>query len=153
NNMIYIVDYLSFKLKDDWPKHLSSLGFPTNALINTVVNTIRGQTYAIFDDHDVAQIDECSMSIRAYHTLQSVFPGIPPAPTLAFRHIDGNIYFANKQQFYKFNEFTKTLTEADQFNINILNVKCSRDKLLQQLQDILNNSTNSIEILTKRNEE
>ncbi|KYQ47231.1 Matrix metalloproteinase-14 [Trachymyrmex zeteki] len=138
NNMVYMVDYTSFKLKDDWPKHLSSLAFPTNALINIVINTNRGQTYAIFDDHDVAQVDECSMSIRACHTLQLVFPGIPPALTLAFRHIDGNIYFANKQQFYKFNEFTKTVTEAGQFNINILNVKCSRDGLLQQLQDILN---------------
>ncbi|KYN41684.1 Macrophage metalloelastase [Trachymyrmex septentrionalis] len=47
-----------FKLKEDWPKHLSSLGFLTSTLINTVVNTNRGQTYVIFDNNDVVQIDE-----------------------------------------------------------------------------------------------
>jgi len=51
--------------------------------------------------------------------------------------MDGNLYFAKKQQFYKFNEFTRTVTEAGKFNINVLNVECSRDGLLQQMQDIL----------------
>ncbi|KYN45301.1 hypothetical protein ALC56_00246 [Trachymyrmex septentrionalis] len=92
NNMIYMVDYPSFKLKEDWPKYLSSLGFPMNTLINIVVNTNREQTYAIFDNNDVAQIDECSMSVRLYQSLQAVFPGIPSAPTLAFRYMHGNIY-------------------------------------------------------------
>ena len=108
-----------------------SVGFPPNALINTVVNTNRGQTYAIFNNNDVAQIDKCSMSVCSYQSLQAVFPGIPSAPTLAFRYMDGNLYFAKKQQFYKFNEFTRTVTEAVKFNINVLNVECSRDGLLQ----------------------
>ena len=37
--------------------------------------------------------------------------------------MDGNIYFAKKQQFYKFNEFIRTVTEAGKFNINVLNVE------------------------------
>ncbi|KYN35814.1 hypothetical protein ALC56_09838, partial [Trachymyrmex septentrionalis] len=98
NNMVYMIDYPSFKLKEDWPKRLSSLGFPTNTLINSVVNTNRGQTYAIFDNNDVAQI---------------------------------------KQQFYKFNEFTRSVTEADLILINVSNVQCSRDGLLRQIQNIL----------------
>ena len=77
------------------------------------------------------------MSVRLYQSLRAVFPGIPSAPTLAFRYMDGNIYFAKKQQFYKFNEFTRTVTEADKFNINVLNVECSRDELLRQMQNIL----------------
>ena len=125
-----MVDYPSFKLKKGWPKHLSSLGFPSNALIDTVVNTNRGQTYAIFNNNDVAQIDECSMSVRSYQSLQAVFPGIPLAP-MAFRYMGGNLYFAKKQQFYKFNKFTRTVTEAGKFNINVLNVEYSRDGLLQ----------------------
>ena len=66
NNMIYMVDYPSFKLKEGWPERLSSLGFPTNILIKTVVNTNRGQTYAIFNNNDVVHIDECSTSVRSY---------------------------------------------------------------------------------------
>ena len=132
-----MVEYPSFKLKEDWPKRLSSLRFPTNTSINSVVNTNREQTYAIFDNNGVTQIDECSMSVRSYQSLQAAFPRIPSAPTLAFRYMDGNIYFAKKQQFYKFNEFTRTVTEADKFNINVLNVECSRDELLRQMQNIL----------------
>ncbi|KAG5338558.1 MMP3 protein, partial [Acromyrmex heyeri] len=89
NNIVYMIEYPSFKLKEGWPKRLSSLGFPPNTLIDTVVNTNRGQTYAIFNSNDVAQIDECSMSVRS---LQAVFPGIPSAPTLAFRYINGNLH-------------------------------------------------------------
>ncbi|KAG5311615.1 MMP2 collagenase, partial [Acromyrmex insinuator] len=55
NNIVYMIEYPSFKLKEDWPKCLSSLGFPPNALIDTVVNTNRGQTYAIFNSNNVAQ--------------------------------------------------------------------------------------------------
>ena len=77
------------------------------------------------------------MNVRSYQSLQAVFPGIPSAPTLAFRYMDRNIYFAKKQQFYKFNEFTRTVIEADKFNINVLNIECLRDELLQQMQDIL----------------
>ncbi|KYN09376.1 Matrix metalloproteinase-14 [Trachymyrmex cornetzi] len=82
HDVIYLVEYPSFKLKEGWPKRLSSLGFPPNIFINTVVNTNRGQTYVIFNNNDVAQIDECNMSVRSYHSLQAVFPGIPSAPTL-----------------------------------------------------------------------
>ncbi|KAG5345716.1 MMP15 protein, partial [Acromyrmex heyeri] len=129
---IYMIEYPSFKLKKGWPKRLSSLGFPPNALIDTVVNTNRGQTYAIFNSNDVAQIDKCSMSVRSYLPLQAVFPGISSAPTLAFQYINDNLYF-----FYTFNEFTRTVTEAGKFNLNVLNVECSKDGLLQQMQDIL----------------
>ncbi|XP_011069203.1 PREDICTED: collagenase 3-like [Acromyrmex echinatior] len=59
NNIVYMIKYPSFKLKEGWPKRLSSLGFPPNTFIDTVVNTNRGQTYAIFNGNDVAQIDEC----------------------------------------------------------------------------------------------
>ncbi|XP_018360561.1 PREDICTED: 72 kDa type IV collagenase-like [Trachymyrmex cornetzi] len=100
HDVVYMVEYPSFKLKEGWPKRLSSLGFPPNIFINTVVNTNRGQTYVIFNNNDVAQIDECNMGVRSYHSLQVVFPGIPSASTLAFRYMDGNLYFAKKQQFY-----------------------------------------------------
>ena len=132
-----MIEYSSFKLKEGWPKRLSSLGFPPNTFIDTVINTNRGQTYAIFNGNDLAQIDECSMTVRSFQPLQAVLPGIPPAPTLVFRYINGNLYFAKQQQFYTFNEFTKIVTEVGKFNINVLNVECLRNGLLQQMQDIL----------------
>ncbi|XP_018364054.1 PREDICTED: matrix metalloproteinase-14-like [Trachymyrmex cornetzi] len=139
NDMVYMVNYPSFKLKEGWQKHLKKLGFPPNVVINTARNTHKGQTYVIFDDNDVAQIDECTLTVNVYQTLQSIFPGIPSSPTMAFRHMDGNIYFAKKQQFYQYIEFKRTVTKADKFSIKkILNTECSRDGLLQQLQDILN---------------
>jgi len=76
------------------------------------------------------------MTISGYQLLQSIFPGIPSASTMTFRHIDNNIYFA-KKQFYKINEFTRIVTEIDKFSIKIFNVECSRDGLLRQLQTIL----------------
>ena len=63
--------------------------------------------------------------------------------------MDGNLYFAKKQQIYKFNEFTRTVTEADKFNINVLNVEYSKDGLLQQMQDILGRLIRSSNIDTR----
>ncbi|KYN19117.1 hypothetical protein ALC57_08561 [Trachymyrmex cornetzi] len=96
HDVVYMVEYPSFKLKEGWPKRLSSLGFPPNIFVNTAVNTNRGQTYVIFNNNDVEQIDECNMGVRSYHSLQAVFLRIPSAPTLAFRYMDGNLYFAKK---------------------------------------------------------
>ncbi|XP_018360159.1 PREDICTED: matrix metalloproteinase-25-like [Trachymyrmex cornetzi] len=140
NYMVYMVIYPSFKLKEGWPKHLKNSGIPPNVVINIAINTHKGRTtYVIFDDNDVAQIDECTLTVNVYQTSQSIFPGIPPSPTIAFRYMDGNIYFAKKQQFYQYNEFKRIVTKADKFSIKkILNTECSRDGLLQQLQDILN---------------
>lgn len=137
NDTIYMVDYPSFKLSNGWPKKLKDIRLPKNAVINAAVNTNKGRTYVIFNYDNVAEIDECSMTIIRFRTLQAVFPGIPPSLNLAFRYIDGTIYFANDNTFYKFNEFTNTVTSVSKFDLNVLNVECRRDGLLQQLQDIV----------------
>ncbi|KYN07070.1 hypothetical protein ALC62_01972, partial [Cyphomyrmex costatus] len=62
----------------------------------------RGQTYVIFN----ALLNEYNMIVSGYHTIQSIFPGIPPSPTLAFRYIDGSLYLLRKHQYYKFNGTT-----------------------------------------------
>lgn len=137
NDTIYMADYPSFKLSNGWPKKLKDMRFPKNAVISAAINTNKGRTYVIFNYDNVAEIDECSMTIVRFRTLQAVFPGIPPSLNLAFRYIDGTIYFANDNTFYKFNEFTNTVTSVGKFDLSILNVECRRDGLLQQLQDIV----------------
>ncbi|KYM93804.1 Matrix metalloproteinase-19 [Cyphomyrmex costatus] len=66
----------------------------------------------------------------------------------AFRYIDGSLYFLHKRQYYKFNEFTRTVTNADKFDMNILNVNCPTDGLLKQLQDLLTRLLQSSNSLT-----
>ncbi|XP_018405480.1 PREDICTED: matrix metalloproteinase-2-like [Cyphomyrmex costatus] len=148
NNQIYMIDYPSLRLKDGWPKRPFDLKLPTNMHVNAALVTNRGQTYVIFNDDSVALLNECDMTVNGYHTLQSIFPGIPPSPTLAFRYIDGSLYFLHKRQYYKFNEFTRTVTNADKFDMNILNVNCPTDGLLKQLQDLLTRLLQSSNSLT-----
>ncbi|KAG5312064.1 D2MP protein, partial [Pseudoatta argentina] len=105
-----------------------------NYLLNTLTHEI-GQALGL--THSSREYIHNVRICYCYQPLQVVFPRIPSAPTLTFRYINGNLYFAKKQQFYTFNEFTRTVTEAGKFNINVLNVECSRDGLLQQMQDIL----------------
>ncbi|XP_018398166.1 PREDICTED: matrix metalloproteinase-14-like [Cyphomyrmex costatus] len=147
NNKIYMVDYPSFQLKNGWPKTYSDLNFPAEMRVNAALVTNRGQTYVIFDGDSVALMNECDMTIREYHSLKAIFPGIPSSPTAAYRYIDGSLHFLQKRQYYKFNEFTQTVTNADNFNMKILNVNCPTDGLLRQLQDLLNRLLQSNNLL------
>ncbi|KYN43058.1 hypothetical protein ALC56_02497, partial [Trachymyrmex septentrionalis] len=101
----------------------TSLGFLANVVINIAINTHRGQTYVIFDDNDVAQIDKCIVVC----TINDI--NIPRNRQLQPWLSDGNIYFAKKQQFYKINEFTRIVT--GKFSVKIF--ECSRDGLLQDI--------------------
>ncbi|KYN02528.1 hypothetical protein ALC62_06654 [Cyphomyrmex costatus] len=145
NNKIYMIDYPSFQLKNGWPKTYSDLNFPAEMRVNTALVTNRGQTYVIFDGDSVALMNEYDMTISEYHSLKSIFPGIPPSA--AYRHIDGSFYFLQKRQYFKFNEFTRTVTNADNFDMKILNVNCPTDGLLRQLQDLLNRLLQSSNLL------
>ncbi|KYN04637.1 Matrix metalloproteinase-14, partial [Cyphomyrmex costatus] len=111
NNKIYMVDYPSFQLKNGWPKTYSDLNFPAEMRVNAALVTNRGQTYVIFDGDSVALMNECDMTIREYHSLKAIFPGIPSSPTAAYRYIDGSLHFLQKRQYYKFNETTVRILE------------------------------------------
>ncbi|XP_018397717.1 PREDICTED: matrix metalloproteinase-14-like [Cyphomyrmex costatus] len=148
DNQIYMIDYPSLRLKDGWPKRPFDLKLPTNMHVNAALVINRGQTYVIYNDDSVALLNECHMTVNGYHTLQSIFPGIPPSPNLAFRYIDWSLYFLHKRQYYKFNEFTRTVTNADKFDMKILNVNCPTDGLLKQLQDLLTRLLQSSNSLT-----
>ncbi|XP_011708367.1 PREDICTED: stromelysin-2-like [Wasmannia auropunctata] len=87
---IYIVDYPSFTLSAGWPRTLKDIGLPTTAIIIAAINTNKGRTYVIFNGQTIAEINECTMTVIKYHTLQMVFPVIPSDMTLAYRYIDGS---------------------------------------------------------------
>ncbi|XP_024876483.1 matrix metalloproteinase-19-like, partial [Temnothorax curvispinosus] len=97
-----------------WPKTLQKLGFPENTLINGAVNTHRGRSFVVFNGNAVGEIDECDKDKRVakFTPLEATFSGIPTGLTSIFRYVDGNLYFTTWAQFYKFNEFTRTVSSA-----------------------------------------
>ncbi|XP_029673644.1 collagenase 3-like [Formica exsecta] len=137
NDSIYVEEFPSFKLKLGWPRSLHDIGLPRDAKINAAIKTHTGRTYAIYDDDKVAEIDECRMIAVRHAPLKDIFPGIPPAITSAYRHIDDNLYFFAKRQFYAFNEFTNIVTLAGPFDLHVLGIECPTDGLLRQLRDLL----------------
>ncbi|KAL6255491.1 hypothetical protein P5V15_013825 [Pogonomyrmex californicus] len=113
DDTVYMIEYPSFELVPGWPRKLKDMNLPPNAKINAVVNTNAGRTFAIYNDEIVAEIDDCSMIAVRHNSLHAIFPGIPPAVTSAVRYIDGNLYFLVKRQFFKYNEFTRSVTMAE----------------------------------------
>ncbi|KAL6256731.1 hypothetical protein P5V15_011660 [Pogonomyrmex californicus] len=132
-----MVEFPSFELVPGWPRKLKDMNLPLNAKINAVVNTNAGRTFAIYNDEIVAEIDDCSMIAVRHNLLHAIFPGIPPAVTSAVRYIDGNLYFLGKRQFFKYNEFTRSVTMAGKFDPEIFGIVCPRDGLLEQLRALL----------------
>ncbi|KAL6416752.1 hypothetical protein ACFW04_013175 [Cataglyphis niger] len=149
---IYLAEYPSFRLKPGWPKSLHDIGFPRDAKINAAINTHSGQTYAIYDDDKVAEIDECRMTVVKHTLLKDIFSGIPSAITSAFRHADGNLHFFAKRQFYAFNEFLNVVTSAGPFDLGVLGIECPTNGLLRQLRDLLSR-VYRLDVATDRTDE
>ncbi|KMQ88795.1 neutrophil collagenase [Lasius niger] len=117
----------SFTLRQRWSKTLADIRLPPNVKINAAINTNTGRTFVIYDDDKVAEIDECTMMAVKYSPLQEIFPGIPSAVMLAFRHIDGNLFFFAKHQSYVFNEFINTVITGGPFDLYALGIECPRN--------------------------
>ncbi|XP_077260481.1 matrix metalloproteinase-18-like [Temnothorax americanus] len=139
DNLVYLVQYPELTLRPNWPKTLQELGFPAKTKINGAVNTHRGRSFVLFNGDSVGEINECDHHrVVRFTPLEATFPGIPIGVTSIFRYIDGNLYFTTRTQYYRFNEFTKTVTAAGKFDLRILNIVCPKDDLLKQLRDLLN---------------
>ncbi|XP_071576312.1 stromelysin-1-like [Temnothorax nylanderi] len=137
DNLVYMVQYPEFSLRPNWPKTLRELGFPADAKLNGAVNTHRGRSFVMYNGNSVGEIDECTKKVVRRTPLEATFPGIPTGVTSIFRYVDGNLYFTTRTQFYRFNEFTKTVTAAGKFDLRMLNIVCPKTELLQQLRDLL----------------
>ncbi|EZA47947.1 hypothetical protein X777_15047 [Ooceraea biroi] len=97
---VYMVSYPILELRASWPRRITDLGLPPNAVINAALNSHTGRTYIIYNDYAVLEMDECNMTAHGYHTLQTVFPGIPSSVRTAYRYTDGHLYFAHRDRFF-----------------------------------------------------
>ncbi|XP_077261403.1 matrix metalloproteinase-18-like [Temnothorax americanus] len=138
DNLVYLVQCPELTLRPNWPKTLQELGFPAKTKINGAVNTHRGRSFVLFSGNSVGEINECDHHrVVRFTPLEATFPGILIGVTSIFRYIDGNLYFTTRTQYYRFNEFTKTVTGAGKVDLRILNIVCPKDDLLKQLCDLL----------------
>jgi hypothetical protein len=137
DDMVYAVTYPDFHLVPSWPKTMRDFGLPHTAVINGAVNTNRGRSYVMYDGTSVGEIDECQSKVVRYTPLETTFPGIPASVTSIFRYMDGNLYFIARKQYYRFNEFTGTVTAAGTFDLQLINITCPKNDLLRQLRDLL----------------
>lgn len=85
----------------------------------------------------VAEIDLNNNSVRKIGLIDSVFPGIPNGIEVAYRYIDGNLYFIHDEIVYIYNEFLKTIKTTKPRNSLIFNLNCPTKPLLEQLQLLL----------------
>ncbi|XP_024881313.1 stromelysin-1-like [Temnothorax curvispinosus] len=96
-----------------------------------------GRSFVVFNGNSVGEINECNKRVGIFTAFEATFPRIPTGVTLIFRYVDDNLYFTTRTQFYRFNEFTKTVTAAGKFDLWLLNIVCPKTELLQQLRDLL----------------
>ncbi|XP_026825432.1 matrix metalloproteinase-17-like [Ooceraea biroi] len=132
-----MVSYPTLELRASWPRRITDLGLPPNAVINAAMNSHTGRTYVIYNDYAVLEMDECNMTARGYHTLQTVFPGIPSSARTAYRYTDGHLYFIHRDRFFAYNEFTETVTRSGEFDLDAIGVMCPREDILRKLWDLL----------------
>nr|CAI5850169.1 unnamed protein product [Callosobruchus analis] len=108
-----------------------------DAEINSVSQTYSGSTFLFFDNDSYIQFIEHPQQLVGRGRISDVFPGIPKDITSAFRYIDGFIYFFSHRTYYKYNKFTKTISEAGQFGWNLFGIPCPNKSLLEQLKTLL----------------
>ncbi|XP_025266167.1 matrix metalloproteinase-24-like [Camponotus floridanus] len=68
---------------------------------------------------------------------RDTFSGIPPAITAAFRHVDGNLYFLKKRDYYAYSEFLDAIISAGPFDLSILGTECPADGILHRLSELV----------------
>ncbi|VEN53640.1 unnamed protein product, partial [Callosobruchus maculatus] len=108
-----------------------------DAEINAVFQTYSGSTFLFFDNDSYIEFIENPQQLIGRGRISDVFPGIPKDITSAFRYIDGHIYFFSHRTYYKYNEFTRTISKAGQFMWNLFDIPCPNTSLLNQLKTLL----------------
>ncbi|EZA51574.1 Neutrophil collagenase [Ooceraea biroi] len=136
NGWVHMVSYPALELRVSWPQRVADLGLPPNAVINAVLNSHTDRTYVIYNDYAVLEMDECNMTAHGYHTLQTVFLGIPSLVRTAYRYTDGHLYFVHRDSFFAY-KFTETVTRSGEFDLDVIGVTCPREDILRKLWDLL----------------
>ncbi|XP_025270694.1 matrix metalloproteinase-24-like [Camponotus floridanus] len=139
---IFVGDYVyladsNLHLKAGWPRSVEYVGFPRDARINAAINTHAGRSYVIYNDDKIAEMNDCAMTVARHGALRDTFSGIPPAITAAFRHVDGNLYFLKKRDYYAYSEFLDAIISAGPFDLSILGIECPADGILHRLSELV----------------
>ncbi|XP_025261977.1 matrix metalloproteinase-24-like [Camponotus floridanus] len=93
--------------------------------------------YVIYNDDKIAEMNDCAMTVARHGVLRDTFSGIPPAMTAAFRHVDGNLYFLKKRDYYAYSEFLDAIISAGPFDLSILGIECPADGILHRLSELV----------------
>ncbi|XP_025264494.1 neutrophil collagenase-like [Camponotus floridanus] len=133
---VYLADS-NFHLKAGWPRSVQYVGFPRDARINAAINTHAGRSYVIYNDDKIAEINDCAMTVARHGALRDTFSGMPSAITAAFRHVDGNLYFLKKREYYAYSEFIDAIISAGPFDLSILGIECPADGILHRLSELV----------------
>lgn len=140
NKQIYVIDSSTLQLKSsNFPISLEYL-VPRASTLNAIVNSYTGQTFVFYDGiHYLESSQEPAGYLKPGNRgrISEGFPGVPPAIDSAFRYTNGLLYFFKNDTVYEYNEFTQTVVRAMPWNLEIFNIQCPNEALLDQLQDIL----------------
>ncbi|XP_025264484.1 matrix metalloproteinase-24-like [Camponotus floridanus] len=93
--------------------------------------------YVIYNDDKIAEMNDCAMTVARHGALRDTFSGIPSAITAAFRHVDGNLYFLKKRDYYAYSEFLDAIISAGPFDLSILGIECPADGILHRLSELV----------------
>ncbi|XP_071642954.1 matrix metalloproteinase-19-like [Temnothorax longispinosus] len=109
-------------LHDNYTRVTATYQSPSGDLV-VFVDNLR-TSFVVFNGNSVGEIDECDKDKRVakFTPLEATFPGIPTGVTSIFCYVDSHLYFTTRAQFYKFNEFTRTVSSAGKFDLRILNI-------------------------------
>ncbi|XP_072400573.1 interstitial collagenase-like [Diabrotica undecimpunctata] len=114
-----------------------TLNIPKKAHINAIFQSNSGQSYTFYNNMSYIEFSNDFTSEVRRGWIKDIFPGIPEDISLALRWIDGHIYFFRQNTYYKFNEFTRKVVAAGQFNWNLFGVPCPNENILQQLKTLI----------------
>nr|CAI5840292.1 unnamed protein product [Callosobruchus analis] len=129
NHKYYITSFPGLNIKRMYEFPISA-----DTEINSVFQTYSGATFLFFDNDLYIQFIEHPQQLVSRGRISDVFPGIRKDITSAFQYIDGLIYFFSHRTYYKYNEFTKTISEAGQFGWNLFGIPCP-------IKDVFNDSS------------
>ncbi|XP_011251056.2 matrix metalloproteinase-24 [Camponotus floridanus] len=132
---VYFADS-NFHLKAGWPRSVEYVRFPRDARINAAINTHAGRSYVIYNDDKIAEMNDCAMTVARHGALRDTFSGIPSAIT-TFCHVDGNLYFLKKREYYAYSEFIDAIISTGPFDLSILGIECPADGILHQLSELI----------------
>ncbi|CAH2021490.1 unnamed protein product [Acanthoscelides obtectus] len=114
-----------------------SIDIPDRARINAIFQSNAGRSYTFYNNMSYIEFSNDFTDVLNRGRIRDIFPELPEDISLAFRWIDGHIYFFRHATYYKFNEFTRKVVATGPFHWTLFGVPCPSEDLLHQLKTLL----------------